>query len=220
MSMKRKLAVYHVSLFFFALLGVFGVCADDKPKVQKEGGMPNRDLWKEEDVKKYLSLPWLASMDGIVGLSMNEIGRRVETAEGIAGYEFVKDNNRRFKLSNNKFPVISIELRGEGLPVLHVSVYDYRSWNDLCDNLFKYITGTVDLWNKIPDYYTKEEHPDAYTLTRKGGKAQRWHFALKNRYMISVDAGLTQGGPKSEEKVIAEMEKVVKELGRVLESKN
>ncbi|MCG2678346.1 MAG: hypothetical protein L6455_00015 [Kiritimatiellae bacterium] len=217
--MKRHLVVYRAVLFLFAVLAAFAVRAEDKPKVLKRGGIPYDTLWKEEDVRKYLNLPRLASVDGIVGLSMNDISGRLEAVQGLAGYQPVKNNNRPYKVSSNELPVITFELRGEELPSLQVRIYDYQSWNAMCDKLFKYITSTVELWNNIPDYYAREERGDAYTLTRKGRQSQKWHFALKKLYVITVDVVPLQENAKSEEKAVAEMDKVIRELVGAIEGK-
>lgn len=194
--------------------------ADDKPKPLKKGSIPYSSMWKEENVRDYLRLPRLPSMEGKVGLSIDEIARRVETLQRLAGFEPVKDHNRPFKLSGNEFPVVIIELRREVLPVLRVSVYDYRSWNDLCDKLFRYVTTTVQLWNTIPDYYAIEESTDAYTLTRKSGISQKWHFALQNLYVIAVDAGHAPESVRSEDNARTEIDRVIRELVGIIEGKH
>ena len=217
--MKLHLVVYRAVLFLFAVLAAFAVHAEDKPKVLKRGGLPYDTLWKEEDVRKYLNLPRLTSVDGIVALSMNDISGRLEAVQGLAGYRLVKDSNHPYKVNSNELPVIAFELRGQGLPGLQVRVYDYQSWNALCDKLFKYITGTVELWNNIPDYYAREERGDVYTLTRKGRQSQKWQFALKKLYVIAVDVVPVQENTKSEEKAIAEIDKVIRELVSAIEGK-
>lgn len=217
--MKRYLVVNRAVLFLLFVLAASAVRAEDMPKVLKRGGLPSDTRWKEEDVRKYLNLPWLASVNGIVGLSMNDIAGRLEAVQGLAGYQLVKDSNRPYKVSSNELPVIAFELRGEELPGLQVQVYDYQSWNALCDKLFKYITGTVELWNNIPDYYAKEECGDAYMLTRKGRRIQKWRFALKKLYVIAVDVVPVQENAKSEEKAVAEIDKVIQELVSAIEGK-
>jgi len=219
MPRKPSLAFFHTLLFTFALLGIIAVRADDGPKVLKRGGLPYEDLWKEADVKTYLNLPQLASMDGIIGLSMDEISKRVEAVQGVAGYKLVKDNSFSFTLSSNELPVITFELRAEQLPGFHVSIYDFRSWNDVCGKLYKYITTTIELWNKIPDYYAVERGDAAYTLTRKGRKPQKWHFASKKLYIIAVESRAAQEDAKSEENAFAEINDVIRKLVAVIDDK-
>lgn len=218
--MKHKLTVLHAPVLIFTILGVFAVYAEEKPVVLKRGGIPYENMWKEEDVNAYLRLPRLAAMDGKVGLSMDEISKRIESAQSLAGYQPAKNNNDPFRLRSSQIPVTSLELRTEEGPVFYVNVYDYRVWNDVCDKLFRYITSTVELWHSIPDYYAREEAENEYTLTRTDGKVQKWYFSLKGLYVIAVEAGPVQKRVISEDKVISEVDKVLRELVSLIEGED
>jgi hypothetical protein len=214
--MNHTLMVRHVSILIFSILGMFAGYAEEKPVLSKRGGIPSDKRWKEADVIAYLRLPRLASMEGKVGLSMDEISRRIESAQSLVGYQPAKNSNDLLRLRSTQIPVVSLELRGEERPTLHVSVYDYRSWNTVCDRLYEYIKSSFSLWNVIPEAYTVKETENEYDLIRTGGDVQKWHFNLKKLYVIAVDVVPAQENAKSEEKAIAEIDKVIRELVRVI----
>lgn len=220
--MRFNLVTYQAILFLFIFSGVFSVYADDKPKLFKKGGVPYENLWKERDVKNYLDLPYLTSTDDIVSVSTDDIVSKLEAVQGIGKYQIIKDKNRPFKLNNKELDAISFDLRGEDSSVFHVTVYDYQSWNSACDKLFRYITGTVAMWNKIPDYYAIKKSDDIYTITRKVKNPQKWHFDLKKRFVIGVYSKVRQESTKSEEKTIAQIEidQVIQRLVAIIEGKD
>ncbi len=216
--MKLETIICQTVFVLFSVVAACEVHAEDAPKVLKRGGRPADTRWEEEDVRRYLNLPRLASMDGIIGHSMNDIAGRLNSAQELAGYQFVKDGNRPYNLNSNESPVLTFELHKEKLPNINVRIYDYQSWNVVCDKIFKYITDTVELWNNIPDYYVSEERGDTYTLIRKGSHKQQWGFALKKLYIIEVGVAQGQKNAKSEEEAAAyEMNKVIQKLIRTIE---
>jgi hypothetical protein len=212
--MKRNLAIYNVVLLTF--LGIFAVCAEDKSIVLKKNGLSYVDMWNEKDVEKYLNLPRLNSKEGIVGVSINDIARRFEAVQTLAGFQLVKDNDSLSMVKSNDYPVIAFELRRKDFPVIKVNVYDYKSWNILCDKLYKHITNTIDLWNKIPNYYTTEVRNDTYTLIRSGNQTQKWQFDLKQHYIISLNAITSNTTNATDVKVLVEMDNMLLELVNII----
>jgi len=215
--MKHELLCLHASVLIFTILGVFAVYAEENPVVLKRGGIPYENMWKEEEVNAYLRLPRFASTDGKVGFSMEEVSKRIESAQSLAGYQPVKKTNDLFRLRSSQIPVASLELRGADRPDLHVSVYDYRAWNILCDKLFEYITVSFSLWNIIPEAYAVEADENVYVLARTGGKVQKWYFSLKGIYVIGIHAEPVQKSLISEENVMSEVDKMIQELVGLIE---
>lgn len=214
--MKHKLKVCFVTTIH-TILVVYASYAENRPIAIKQGGISYDSMWNVQDVRTYLSLPQIDPADFTSVRSMDEISKSVESVQSVGGYHTTKNNNDPFRLRSNEISVISFEFRSEEQPVFNVSVYDYRSWNRMCDMLFKYVTSTVELWNTIPDYYEKEQDDNAYTLTRKGGRVQRWHFSTRDRYVLAVDAVPSQVRVMGEENVIVEMDKLVRELVGLIE---
>lgn len=197
--------------------------ADDKPKPVEDkkpkmgGGVISAHRWEEEDVKKYLDLPYITSTNNVVSISIDDIASRLEAVQVVGKYRIVEDKNRSFKSNNKGLNGISFALRGEDELALQVTVHDYQSWNSACDKLFKYITSTVAMWNNIPDYYTVKKSTDIYTITRNGKNPQKWHFELQKMFAISVYSKVRQEETKGEEKTIAQIDEVIRRLAAIIE---
>lgn len=212
-------------LFFLIFSGVVSVHADDKPKsvngqkpkLVKRGGVSPEDRWKEGDVKEYLALPYLASTNYVVGLSIDDIASKLEAMQVVGNYRIVEDKNRSFKSNNKGLNGIVFVLLEEDETAFHVTVHDSQSWNSACDKLFKYITSTVAMWHKIPDYYTVKKINDIYTITRNGKNPQKWHFDLKKMFAISVYSKIRQEDTKGEEKIIEQIDQVIREIAVITE---
>jgi hypothetical protein len=220
--MRYKLVIC-LMLLVVDLFGVFLVHAEDNPKLVKDklvkrGGAPSEDLWDEGDVKTYLALPYITSTAAGSSIPINEIASKLEAVQEIGGWQIGKDENHPFKL-NRKSNDISFELRKKNVPVFHVNIYDCQSWNGACDKLFRYITSTVAMWNKIPEYYTIEKSDAIYVIARNGKKPQKWHFDLEKRFIIGVYSKVRQENSKSKENAIAQIDKVIREIDTIIEGK-
>lgn len=218
--MKHNLAANKVVVLILAILGVFGVHAEEKLVALKKGGVSHEYMWKEEDVEAYLRLPRLVLTDNKSGLAIDQMAQRIESTKTLAGYQLAKNHNDPLRLRSQQAPVASLELGSENGPVFYVSVYDYRAWNDMCDKLFSYITSTVEMWHRIPDYFVAEEGEDEYTLTCTTGSVQKWHFSLKYLYVMVVEGISMQKGLIGEEQVVAEVETIVRELVSLIEDED
>jgi hypothetical protein len=199
-------------LFLLVFSGVLPVHADDKPRLFKRGGVPHKDRWKEADVKNYLRLPYLTSID--------DIANRLEAVQSIGEHRIVKNKNRPFKPDGKKSGTISFELHGDKSSVFHVTVYDHQSWNSACDKLFGHATSTIAMWNKIPDYYSVKRNNDTCTITRNGKYPQKWHFELKKLFAIGVFSKVRQENAKSEKEAIAQMDQAIQRLVAVIDGKD
>jgi hypothetical protein len=200
--------------------------ADDKPepvkdkkyKVLKKGGVICGDRWEEGDVKDYLALPYMTTTNDVVSISIDDIASKLEAAQGIGKYQIVKDQKHPFKL-NRELGDISFELREKDKAVFHVVVHDYKSWNSVCDKVFSYLTSTVAMWNKIPEYYTVKKSNDKYVISRNGKNPQKWYFHLKKRFVILVYTKVRQEDTKSKENAIAQIDQVIRKLDAIIDDK-
>ncbi len=191
---------------------------DMKPKLVKRGAMPSEDRWKEEDVKEYLDLPYITSTNDVISASIVNIASKLEAVQRIGSYQIVMDKNRPLKL-NNGLVEISFDLREKNMSVFYVTVNDCKSWNSACDKLFKYITSTVAMWNKIPEYYKIKKSDNTYMIYRNGKNPQKWHFDLKKRFVIGVYSKNRQADAISNEDAIAQIDQVIRKLDAIIEGK-
>ena len=224
--MKCNLAVFKAMFLVFISFGVCPMYADDhpdpvqdtNPKLVKKGAMPSEDRWKEEDVKKYLALPYITSTNDDLGASIVDIASKLEAVQKVGSYQIGKDKNRSLKL-NIGSGEISFDLREKDMSVFYVTVHDGTSWNSACDKLFINIISTVEMWNKIPEHYKVQKSKDTYVMYRSGKNPQKWHFDLKKRFVISVYSKTRKEDAQSNEDAVAQIDQVIWNLDAIIKEK-
>jgi hypothetical protein len=224
--MKLNLINSQAILLAFFSFGVCSMYADDKreplgedkPHPIKQGGLSSEDLWDERDVKEYLNLPYVKEEGDVGGISADDIASTLKTAQTLGKYQIGKDPEGSPELVR-KPGAVSFKLREEDKVAFHVTVHGSQSWNRVFDELFKYITHTVDLWNRIPEYYKVMKGDGIYVVTRDGKNPQKWHFDLKERLVIVVYSGVPQEDAVSQENAAAQIDQVIGDLKAIIDDR-
>jgi len=225
--MNYNLVVCQAMVFVFVFSLVGSVNADDIPEVGKEGGLPAEERWDKSDVENYLDLPYRISID--------DIAKKLEKARGIGDHLIIKDDKLieyrklieewkpgpRQEGEGKEISLITFGLCNEKMSVFHVNVYDYKSWNLVCENILHSLTTRVSLWNNIPDIYKVEKDDDIYTITRTGrDNPEKWYFDLSKMLIIRLRSEFSeQEVGKNEEDKIEQIDQIIRNLMLFFEDK-
>lgn len=210
--MKRKSLIYQIILFNFVFSISSLVYFNDMTKLTKKGGMSYEELWKEKDVKNYLKLPYMVSIDNFE--------KKISIKGKIGRYQVNNVKKCKFE-NNNKMNSISFQLDGNNLFTFRITIYDYKSWNMICDNLYRHIIDTVSLWNKIPEYYKIFKDDNIYTITYIGESPKKWYFDLRRMIVITIDSQYSGNNiSKDEKKIRKQIDEIINYLMILLVSGN
>jgi len=225
--MKCNLLCGQALLLVFLFFGVCWMYADEqrelleekKPPLVRRGGLSSEDRWKEGDVKEYLALPYVTRRRDVGGISIDDITNAIKSAQLLGQHQIHKNQEGSPELIERP-GAISFKLRENDKVVFHVTVHESESWNRVCDELYKYVTTTVDLWNKIPEYYKVTKDENRYVVSRGGNNPQKWHFDLKKRLVVIVYSEVRQEDAENKENTAAQIELIIGDLDALIDNQN
>jgi hypothetical protein len=152
-------------------------------QVMKPKGRSYNELWKEEDVKKYLKLPYDASETDAASLSFE----RFTKLSGVEQFAVVSDGVEVSDRSQTSLGGVSFTLLGPDLSVYSVVMFQPTSVKSGCDWILKYVTNTMALWNDIPDYYQVERINNMYILRSTAARPYKsLYYDTGKRLMVEV----------------------------------
>lgn len=149
------------------------------------GGLPYDLLWTEADVFRYLSLPVSAPDADSSPLSPKELSELFDAAWSSSTGE---SSDRNDWSPTALFATNGLERILEWKNHRYkLAVFPASSVTAYASNLARWIIDTTPLWNRIPEFFVREETGDWVSLTKSGGCAHRWCFA-KNGSCVFVIA--------------------------------
>ncbi|MDD3118661.1 MAG: hypothetical protein PHQ27_05755 [Victivallales bacterium] len=148
-----------------------------------KGEMNYKDLWTEQEVKNFLQLPYSSEPTTVSRISLEKF----HTLSGIARFANIFPGGEMILTANeNSLGGVWFKLGDRNWRIFSITIYSPTSCRNFCDSIFRYVTGSVALWSKIPSVYEPRLDNGIYTLRTKGARLGEMYFDLKRLYVIQV----------------------------------
>lgn len=152
-------------------------------------------------------------------IQVSEIVRKLKTAKGVGGFLIIKDREWQLRANGRVLRPVTFKLCSEKMNVYRVTVYDYRSWNRVCDKVYRRVSNSTEGDNVSQDY-AMEKDDNTYTVLYKGEKHEKWHFDLGKMLIIHVDPEFSENeADENEQYKIRRINEVIEEVMAFIEGK-